>query len=783
MRKVTWTGLGPNSSEGERPCLSRSLGCALIRSSMIDKNKLKVQGLAFGHAFLTAFKIAVMYSVEHPAAEKAVQHSFASLNEILKQTRQFTFGFVNQRVLLNSSLTSQPSLTQIEVEFSKRDIGAVCFDAGITLRDFKRGLSLLTTKPSVLADHGGLKHFLERSPIEGIRIFPAEKPKSQEGDIELGMDAESYLTAQAILEPQARPSSTGLDMLLQAAGVEKPKGFSGTPGEILDLGKKAAQGALTHPEGNLSELLKALSHMLAEAKPDHLLSSFPPGKLNELQVHPAQDAASGLIEDTTAEWAATKLGSSPRENALAAVEEEVLQGLLRGLKATRVAERLLQKLAKFIQEANLPAEIYERIRQQVLWFALPQKEKHARLLELQRFDAQEFRRLVNYIQEVMSEGKTNQATEAARHYLGLLGSTPTAADRAEELKRAPEVLQAIAGVQTLELLHALAQPLLSEFLDETRMHWECHRQLANCLNTITQIAGRYEDFEFVHKIALDLKRSAARHIAQHADCCGVALKGLLAPAAIERLVELYLQKRSDPGWANTVTALLHITGPVGAEIAFRRLEEEAAATNRMQLIRLIGRLGPAALEATRKRLTDGRWYVVRNACYILGDLGDPELPRQLRGALRHPEVRVQQAAATAILKSNESGRGEALGDALPYLQGQVLEIVLDELTFLKDPASVEGLEKLIFKSTPTKAGVSEKAIMILAAVPSDRAAEALYKILFDPEQDIPVRKRAMGGLYDHPSAAAMRLLAKATNLPPSDPMAADLKRILQDHPT
>ncbi len=73
--------------------------------------------------------------------------------------------------------------------------------------------------------------------------------------------------------------------------------------------------------------------------------------------------------------------------------------------------------------------------------------------------------------------------------------------------------------------------------------------------------------------------------------------------------------------------------------------------------------------------------------------------------------------------------------------------------------------------------------MILAAVPSDRAAEALYRVLCDSEQTLSARKRAIGGLYNNPSAAAMRLLAKITNLPPSDPMAADLKRILQDHRT
>ena len=192
-------------------------------------------------------------------------------------------------------------------------------------------------------------------------------------------------------------------------------------------------------------------------------------------------------------------------------------------------------------------------------------------------------------------------------------------------------------------------------------------------------------------------------------------------------------------------------GPPGAEAALRRLDEEPAASNRLPLIRLIRGLGASAIEPTRKRLSDQRWYVVRNAAYILGDLGDPELPTQLRGAVRHADFRVQQAAITAILKSNVAGRGEILAEALTELQAGVLEMALDELTVLKDPASVEHLEALVLGKKEFKAGVLEKAVIALGAVPSDRTAEALYKIIGDAAQPLLVRRTALGGLYNHVS--------------------------------
>jgi HEAT repeat protein len=192
------------------------------------------------------------------------------------------------------------------------------------------------------------------------------------------------------------------------------------------------------------------------------------------------------------------------------------------------------------------------------------------------------------------------------------------------------------------------------------------------------------------------------------------------------------------------------------------------------LIRLIRGMGTSAIEATRRRLSSPRWEVMRNAADILGDLGDPELPKQLRGALRHPEVRVQQAAMMSILKCNAAGRGDALAEALTHLDASLLEMALDELTMLKDPATVEHLEALVLGKKELKAGVLQKAVIALGAVPSDRAAEALYKIIADTAQPLLVRRTALGGLYNHGSTKAGGFVVKLSNLPASDPLAAEV---------
>jgi len=60
---------------------------------MAEKTTLKAEGLAFGHSLQTVFKAVVMYSVDHPAVEKATAQIYASLNTLVRQTQQLPSAF------------------------------------------------------------------------------------------------------------------------------------------------------------------------------------------------------------------------------------------------------------------------------------------------------------------------------------------------------------------------------------------------------------------------------------------------------------------------------------------------------------------------------------------------------------------------------------------------------------------------------------------------------------------------------------------------------------------
>src|SRR5689334_2561103 len=117
---------------------------------MIEKNQLKKDGLAFGRALQRTYKLAILYSADHPAADEPIQTAYNSLNAILKRSPQFTFGFFNQRILLNDLLTPDTTLDSLASEFFKRGLMGISFSLGLTLRDFRRGMGVISIKPELI---------------------------------------------------------------------------------------------------------------------------------------------------------------------------------------------------------------------------------------------------------------------------------------------------------------------------------------------------------------------------------------------------------------------------------------------------------------------------------------------------------------------------------------------------------------------------------------------------------------------------------------------------------
>ncbi len=210
---------------------------------VVDKQKLKIEGLKFGRVLQSVFRLASMFTVDHRAVDSAVRQSYEALNALVKQVQQFTFGFIDHRVLLNNILTPDRTLRNLESEFSKRGIGAVAFPAGITLGGFRRFLGVICDTPENIEANGGIRRYYERNKVEGVRLIAGVKGASSMEETVLEGDPESLLAAQR-LAMESQPT-LGLDLLMEAVGM------GGGLGDA-DRGGVAGLAALGNLTGGLS---------------------------------------------------------------------------------------------------------------------------------------------------------------------------------------------------------------------------------------------------------------------------------------------------------------------------------------------------------------------------------------------------------------------------------------------------------------------------------------------------------------------------------------------------
>lgn len=756
---------------------------------MQDKKHLKVQGIRFARSLQTLLKMVNMFSADHKSTFGLLQRTYELLNPLVKQSRCLTLGFIDQRMLLNNILTVEESLKPLENEFLKRGIGAVTFDAGITLTAFREAIACIGANVRVIEENGGLLPFLEQRKLEFVRIFPASKTekRNEEGDTILEMGSEEYLISKALTEINGGLSH-GIDAVLShmeaaaisggggdGSGYGNGTGFGGTGngfgtgngtpgspiagaghgsgtgisgvvrgsgrpfGDLQRLAEQKFETFLKNPEQDPQTAYVELAKMLQSVRPDVVLNNL----VNEGKDGNGtgnQELTAEVFEDSALRWAMKKLAAVPAGDDAVIVEEQIFRVLLRSLHATHAATRLAKKLAEMAKEYALPPQVLARIEAEVRWLTLTPHQKLCELLAVTHFSSSEFRRCLELIKEFIRQGEPEQAMALGLQYFSIFDN-PLELEL-QEVARVPELLRTLAGTQG-EFWQAVTD-WLTGALAGRKVNPMLHFQIVNGLATLARIAATYEQFDLVQKVGLALDASTATDPPAHQQCCSTAVNSLMPPSAVDRITEMFFERRNDSAWMKLAANVLRWAGPDAIERIFIALDSEVVAANRLALIRLLARLGPSALAPARKRLQRAEWYVVRNACKIIGELKDPELLQHIQPVFENKDERVQKAALQAVIDSHLPGVASTLALVLPQLSPVLLEEALYELMFFADPDSLPALESCF--ASPLPAALLWRLVSVVAAIQTTEADNLLAAIMNNPAMPQNVcaaAKRAM----------------------------------------
>ena len=138
---------------------------------------------------------------------------------------------------------------------------------------------------------------------------------------------------------------------------------------FLQFVEQAVQRSLAEEKGNPQKSLTSLARLLRNTGVEKILRRFPAERHDELRQMKPEQLAAEYMQDTALQLAGTKLQAATESSRLE-VEEEVLHVLARSLEATHMADRLAQKLAKFVTDFAVPPHIQLKIREELEWTSL-----------------------------------------------------------------------------------------------------------------------------------------------------------------------------------------------------------------------------------------------------------------------------------------------------------------------------------------------------------------------------------------------------------------------------
>lgn len=152
-------------------------------------------------------------------------------------------------------------------------------------------------------------------------------------------------------------------------------------------------------------------------------------------------------------------------------------------------------------------------------------------------------------------------------------------------------------------------------------------------------------------------------------------------------------------------------------------------------------------------LRDERWFVVRNAVFILGQIGGAEAAEMLGTVARHPEPRVRRAVVEALGSAPLEQRLIILGPLLDTPDLGLLAATLSTLTRERDPRVATLILDRIHGRDTDSVGEDARAVLL----------QSLADV--DPAKAIPVLEALLhkGGWFARPSferTAAARTLAR-----------------------
>ena len=166
------------------------------------------------------------------------------------------------------------------------------------------------------------------------------------------------------------------------------------------------------------------------------------------------------------------------------------------------------------------------------------------------------------------------------------------------------------------------------------------------------------------------------------------LAGAREMRALHRAMHVYERESSEYVACRRLLATL---GSLAIDPLLEMLADEPEMSRRKSMVELISSVADDHVEEVGRRITDPRWYFVRNVVSILGSTKRSETVPFLGRTLRHTDARIRRESIRALSGVRDPRATELVMAALDDVDAGNVQLAARYLGTLKEPASVAAL--------------------------------------------------------------------------------------------
>jgi HEAT repeat protein len=471
----------------------------------------------------------------------------------------------------------------------------------------------------------------------------------------------------------------------------------------------------------------------------------------------------------------------PKHPALLATAEESLKGLQPLLQGTRHFSLTVRKEAFLFDEQ--PIAKTQQILAQFATFCFARRIQHLTLLpeltseELHRFihllviDPQKLQRLGG-LQSILEKARITHIwlneldLDAILEKKEIIESQPELDEETLAALISGEPLQSDRPQAVTQDLKTILKKLQQERDDQK--FWQLLQEFIPLLRLSLSEQNRglvLQALSFICHCATNNKNSEARR--EHSMN---ALRQLATQDMIDYLVAALLSGEASGKARGALTKVLAFLEEKSTRRIMEFLSREKSAANRKLLAAVLVMSGPSAVPVLQEHLFDDRWYVVRNAIAILGEIKYQDSLVHISPLLQHKDIRVRRETIRAMTKIGGPRAINILLQATNSSDQELRRQALLSLGAIRAASAVPTLIKIVRKTGWNRANVDLKkdAIRSLGEIGSTDAIPVLGKIVskrqfFHRKSSDELRTAAATALGEIGDDAARDILEKTTH--------------------